>query len=216
MNWSPDWVGEWVAAKLRQEKTVAAIEVLSPTLLSIDRADNPSTVIAVVAAPTLDEAKLIELYDQKPAPDFVVNVSRDSVLTPTAFSRSIARGVPVGGMGDIKRALAMPDISRYVNPEIEFVERGMRQHSRVNTFERLDERRYRVFRKSLPPLVVILINEYDLTADHVRTARDRYSEFDRILVTNPNGRITTSALEVAESLGVVVGHWRDFMRDLHK
>lgn len=216
MKANADWAGEWVAAKLRKDKRVAGVEVLSATLLAVDRVDDGRVPIAVVSTPTLDESDLIDLYNQNPAPQFVVNVSRESVLTPRAFQRSMARGVPVGGMGDIKRALALPDVTQYVDPEIEFVERGMRQHSRVDTFERLDERRYRVFRNGLPPIVVILINEYDLTADHIRTARDRYGAFDRVLVTNPNGRITTSALEVAESMDVLAGHWREFMKDLHK
>ena len=216
MNTNNDWAGPWVAARLREEKTVAKVDVLSPSLVAISRTNNPPVVVAAIAAPHIDEDALLRLYGQEPAPGFVVNVSRESALASSAFHLSMARGIPVGGMGDLKRALSLTDISKYVNPELEFVERGMRQHTRVDTFERLDERRYRVFRKGLPPFVVILINEYDLTADHVRNARDRYGDFDRILVTNPNGRITASAQDVVESLGVIAGHWRDFMRDLHK
>ena len=212
-----DWAGEWVAAKLREEKAVSAVDVISPTLLSIHRVAHGPAVVAVTAASSLDEGELINLSNQTPTPHFLVNASGDFVLTPKAFGRSEARGLPVGGMGDIKRALGLANISEYLNPEIEFVERGMRQHSRVTTFERMDERRYRVFRNApLSPVVVMLINEYDLTAEHVRTARDRYGTFDRILVTNPNGRITDSAHEVALLMNVGVGHWRDFTRDLHK
>jgi hypothetical protein len=211
-----EWTGEWVALKLRDDQRVVAVNRLSPTLLEVDRVDNGQIIVATVAKATLDEVDLLELYNQDPPPQFVVNVTRESALTFSALQRSVARGIPVGGLGDIKRALVLADVTEYVKPEIDFVERGLRQHSRVSSFERVDERRYRVIRSGLPPLVVVLINEYDLTADHLRTARDRYGAFDRVLVTNPNGRITTSALEVAESISVIAGHWGDFMKDLHK
>ena len=65
-------------------------------------------------------------------------------------------------------------------------------------------------------LDVVLLNEYELAADHVRTARDRYGAFKDILITNPNGKATSSALEAAEFIGAHIYTWREFLGRLNK
>jgi len=53
----------------------------------------------------------------------------------------------------------------------------------------------------------LLLNEYELSADHVRTAWDRYGTFNAILKTNPNGRITEAAIAAANSMGATIYMW---------
>lgn len=57
--------------------------------------------------------------------------------------------------------------------------------------------------------------EYELTADALRTARDRYGNFFLAVVTNPNGRTTRSAEEAAENMEVQILKWGPFFGHLN-
>jgi hypothetical protein len=49
----------------------------------------------------------------------------------------------------------------------------------------------------------------------VRTACDRYGNFDVILLNNPNGRPTETAKEVADGIGVKILMWGQFLGRLN-
>ena len=61
-----------------------------------------------------------------------------------------------------------------------------------------------------------MLNEYELTADHIRTARDRYGSFDVVVNTNPNGSVTSAAAEAAKSMGVEILKWGPFFGRINK
>jgi hypothetical protein len=119
-------------------------------------------------------------------------------------------------MGDLYSATSLPNARQYVNKEFDFVERGLRQHTNVSRIERVHDRKYVVKRVKHKDLKVVLLNEYELTADHVRTARDRYGDFTEILITNPNGRPTSSAEQAAKSMGVSIYKWSELYGRLNK
>lgn len=78
------------------------------------------------------------------------------------------------------------------------------------------DRLYRISRNGLPDLTVVMPNEYELTADHLRTARDRYGQFSVAVITDPNGRATSSAEEAAHTMGVEILKWGTFFGRLNK
>jgi hypothetical protein len=78
------------------------------------------------------------------------------------------------------------------------------------------DRLYRISRKGLPDLTVVMLSEYELTADHLRQARDRYGKFSDAVITDPNGRANASAEEAAESMGVQILKWAPFFGRLNK
>jgi hypothetical protein len=61
-----------------------------------------------------------------------------------------------------------------------------------------------------------MLNEYELTADHVRTAKSQYGIFDTVLLNDPNGKPTSSALQVAENMGIEILKWREFLGRLNR
>src|SRR5690606_36426847 len=96
-----------------------------------------------------------------------------------------------GGLGEIFSALHTIDYGAIQKREYEFVEHGLLKHTRVARLERLYDRVFKVHRTGvLKPLVVALINSYELSADEVRNAVKNYGKFDLILKTNPNGSPT--------------------------
>ena len=124
--------------------------------------------------------------------------------------------LPVGRLGDLNRALSLPQVREYVDPETRFRERGLEQHARVASFERLDLNRYIIERHGLPTLTVVFLNDYDLSAEALRQARTEHGAFDIVVASNPNGRVTDLALEVAKQLGFEVLKWGPFLSRLHR
>lgn len=211
-----DWTAPWAARVLRRDNNnVADVKVVAPGRLKIERHDLPPVSIATLAVMPLDHSMLAEVLGQQPPPDFVVNLSPGALLTTEALLMSINEQVPVGRMGDLLRALSMPDIRMYVDPETQFRERGLEQHSRVIDFKRLDLHRYWIERDGLSPLTVIFLNDYDLAAEAIRRARADYGNFDIVVASNPNGRVTDSALEVAAQLGCEIQKWGAFLSRLN-
>ena len=206
------WIGPWVIEKLLEAKEVVKATELDSSLIDVERRQNPSFVVAAISVPCVDVMTVTDLIAKQPRPSFVLNLARESSVSPEALALSREAALPIGRMGDLKRALRLADVTTYREPEIEFAERGFEQHSNVQSFERLDERRYRVDRRSRPPITLVLLNEYEVTADSIRLARRRHGEFRWVVLTNPNARITGNAEEVAANLGCRLLTWRDFFK----
>jgi len=121
-----------------------------------------------------------------------------------------------GGLGDLMSATSDEDVTQYVRSEFQFVERGLSQHSQVNRLERVHDRLYIAHRNNMTPVRFVMLNEYELTGDHIRTARDRYGTFDDVLLNNPNGRATTDATAVGRALSVRILKWGQFLGRLNR
>src|SRR5207253_2327294 len=100
--------------------------------------------------------------------------------------------------------------------ETQFIERSLRQHDCISRFDQVYDQVYCISRNRLPDLFVAMLNEYELTADHLRTARDRYGQFSVAVITNPNGRATNSAEGAAQIMGVEILKWGPFLGRLNR
>lgn len=212
-----DWTGRWVAQKVRGHTEVSEVEVVAPTTIRITRQNHPDVIVRTTSEPKVTGAVAETMLRATPPADFLVVVPTASRITGQALDSARNAGVPIGRMGDIMSALGLEDVRRYVNKEFVFVERGLRQHSRVSGFERIDERRYRISRpESLDDIFVVFVNEYEVTADVLRTARDRFGSFEWVVLTNPNAKVTESASEAATQLGLNIHRWGAFLSALNR
>lgn len=195
---------------------VREAEVIGPHTLRIIRKKYNPFVAAIIAAPVVTVEILLPVLDTDSTIEMAVNVPRESLWTGSAIESAAARGVAFGGIRDLMSAVSNEEVRSYIRREYEFVERGLSQHTRVSRLERIFDRVYLVHRDDLPPLRFVLLNEYELTSDHVRTARSRYGAFDAVLLNNPNGEPTSDALEVAKDMGIGIFKWREFLGRLNR
>jgi hypothetical protein len=216
MSNDEEWTGSWVAKKIRSHPPVAKVLLVGPQRLELTRTDLPALVVGTTSVACLDADTLRVLLVDAPVPSFIVNVPKESYTTGDALVLARTRSVALGGLGDLTRAVRMRDVADYVSPEVAFVERGLEQHKRVESFQRVDDRRYIIDRRGIPSLTVVFLKEYELTADHVRTAFSRYQSFDAVVITNPNGNATSSAQSAASSMGVSIYKWGTFLGALNK
>ena len=212
----PSWTGQWVADRICQRDDVKNVHLLRPQILQIARVDWEPFFAATLASAAVDRATVEGLATVGPEVDIFVNVPKESIWTGDAIAAVEENKAAFGGMADLHRAITEMTPSQYVNPEFGFVERGLRQHTNVSGLRRLYDRKYAIERPGLADVSVVLLNEYELTADHVRTARDRYGVFDSILITNPNGRSTGAADAAADSMGARIYKWGELLGRLNR
>jgi len=207
---------EWVAGNLRQAEDVSQVEVLSDHVIRVSRSEFAPFIAGIVCAPRVESDEIRPIVESKFGVEIIANVPREAFWTGGALRLAQDSDIAAGALGDLYRVLDMENVRLFQPKETMFVERGLRQHSRVTGFDRVHDRLYRISRKDLPPLTVVILNEYELTADHLRTARDRYGDFSIAAITDPNGRATSAAWEAAETMGVEIFTWGPFFGRLNR
>jgi hypothetical protein len=213
---SADQTTSWVAGNISKMSEVQGATVLGPNALQIARKKHDSFVAGIISLPIVTTEVLQPLLDANPQIEIVANVPKESIWTGDAIAAALAQGVAFGGIRDLMSAISHENVREYVRREYDFVERGLNQHDRVSELEREFDRVYLVHRRGLPPLRFVMLNEYELTADHVRTARSRYGAFDAVLINNPNGKATSSALELARDMKIGIFKWGEFLGRLNR
>jgi len=203
----------WVANNIAQTTDVTGTTVTSPFTFRVERKDRPPFEVLVLSYPQVTDAVLNPLLAAAPPVSFVVNVPKDSVWTQSGIAAAHHCQCAFGGIAELMSAIynKLDDVSAFVKKENAFVERGLLQHDCVSSFDQEFDRAYMVHRLGMKSLRVVLLNEYELTAEHVRAARTRYGPFDIVLMTNPNGTPTKDAKEAAKGLQIAILPWRQFL-----
>lgn len=210
------WVPKWLARKLAD--TGIAARVTDSNRVEADWKGGRKIHIITMARKLVAETDVVALAKNTSRPDFIVNVNKDGFFTGTAIRVAKSANIGLGSYGDLLGALhSTEDPRNYENKETDFIHRALRQHTRVRDWTRLEDRRYRIEREgNLAPVVVVFLNEYDLTAEAVRAAADKYGRFQAIVMTNPNGRVSESAKGIMNSLSIRCLRWGEFLGDLNK
>jgi hypothetical protein len=208
----------WVATKIANMSDVKDAAVMSANTLRITRKKHRTFFAGVISVSRVTAEIVENLVEADPRVEIVVNVPKESLWTGGAIAAANALKVAFGGMSDVMSAISreVEEVRDYVKREYQFVERGLQQHSRVRDLDREFDRVHVAHRFGLPPLRFIILNEYELTADHLRTAKDRYGSFDAVVITNPNGDATGDALQVAKGMNIGIFKWAEFLGRLNR
>jgi hypothetical protein len=215
-NHTPAETTEWVAGNLREAEHVTQVEVLSDQVLRVSRDKHAPYVAGIVSVKCVKVEDIMPIVESELGVEIIANVPNESYWTGEAIMLAQVHSIATGGYGDLLRVIDDEDVRAFQQKETIFIERGLRQHDRISSFDREYDRLYRIRRYGLSDLKVAMLNEYELTADHLRIARERYGQFSVAVITNPNGSSTSSAQEVAQTMGVEILNWRLFFGRLNK
>jgi hypothetical protein len=141
---------------------------------------------------------------------------KESFWTGGAINSAEEKPIGFGGLGDLYSALGNEEVRTFQKKEFQFIVRGLEQHDKIKSYTRVHDRLYAIERTKYDELSVVFLNEHELTADHIRTARDRYGAFTDLVITNPNGRATSSAVTTAETFNVQILKWGEFLGRLNR
>lgn len=207
----------WVAEALSKAEKVTKVDVLADQVLRVERAKYAPFVAGIVSEQRVCADDIRPLVKSNHSVEIIVNVPKEAIWTGAAIRLAQNNSIASGAFGDLYRVLTESDVRAFQQREVAFIERGLRQHDRITGFEREYDKVYRVSRKGgFPDLTAAMLNEYELTSDHIRTARDRYGNFDIAVNTNPNGTITASASDTAKSMGIEILKWGPFFGRINK
>ncbi|MFG0245565.1 MAG: hypothetical protein ACF8MF_05875 [Phycisphaerales bacterium JB052] len=215
-KYSPAQTTRWVADNVSDHDDVLKIEVVSDQVIKVYRQKHDPFFAGIVSAKCVAKEVIEELVKSDFDIDIIVNIPKDAIWVGEAINFAEDNSIATGSYGDLLRVIHLDDVRSYLPRERKFIERGLRQHDRITRFVRLYDNVYKISRRGLPDLTVAMLYEYELTADALRTARDRYGAFSIAVITNPNGSATSSASDVAKNIGVSILKWGEFFGRLNK
>ena len=192
----------WVAQVMAEKAGVTATEKVGERSIRISRRDYPPYVAGIVSKSSVSAQDVRDVLASDPTVDIVINVPSQGIWTGSAIEETRAAGVAFGGMADLQSCIGKEDPKAHVKPEFAFIERALSQHAKVSGITREADRVFLVHRRGAGDVRVLALYEYELTGEHIRTARERYGQFDLVLISNPNGKPTAGAKSVAEELQV--------------
>ena len=192
----------WISKVLLEDSDVAKAIEVAPNLVEVERTRRSDFLLGVVSAPHVTDSIVEPFVGSNRRPSFLVNIPSEAIWTGGAIKALQNNSMAFGGVSELRRAINMDEPRDYVLKEYAYVERRLRQHRSVTSIERLYDRAWRVHRGSRSAINVATSNEYDLTADEVRTTHDRFGPFDILFHTNSMGRITDEAGAAAQELGI--------------
>jgi len=205
----------WIIEKLGDNDKIKSTMVDNDGLLHIERVEG--VPLRVINSPL----EIFTYKDIKPLADinnvdFILHTFKEPYVNGDVFEYLGIKRKVLGGYGDLFRVLGQEFNYPYLPPEVKFIIRGLAQHTKVSNVRRLDDRRYEISRHGLETVIIVSLNDYDLGVESIRNAVDKYRTFDAVLKSNPNGRISTSALELSDSREIKVFKWGELLGKLNQ
>jgi hypothetical protein len=210
----------WIISNFKEYDHQDEIETTIPmgdSLIEISSKNGKTIVVGVVEGEMITSIAVKGICESSSEKvNFLVAKSK-SIWEGSAIDYAHQSNMGWGGMGDITSAFHTDRYGEIQKKEYLFVESNLSKHSKVSRLERLYDRVFKVHRiGGLSSLTVTLINSYELSAEEVRHARDKYGKFDVILKTNPNGNPTGRAYLAAEEIDAEICKWGELLGRLNK
>jgi hypothetical protein len=205
---------EWLVDKLADSQAVKSTTILSDSLLKVVRTNGVELKITSATLDKFHVADVKKILDAQIA-DCILHTSKEPFIDGDVLDYLDSQKVVLGGFGDVLRLISQDSNWPYEPPDVRFILRGLRQHTRVSSVRRLDNKRYEISRVGLRTVTIISLDDYDLGIESIRNAVDKFDHFDAVLKSNPNGRITSTALTLADSRKIKAFMWGELMGNLN-
>lgn len=205
----------WMVGKLQESKGVENIEVADNGTLVVITTEGESYSIGAINTGRITCPELNEYLENKEI-DFLSVKGGVEFISGDAMTLLEQKKIGVDSFGHIASSLRTNNPLEHLDKEHFFINRVFKQHSHVSSVERETNKKYRVKRPGMADLVIVAVNDYDMTAGSVRDALGLHGNCDIVFASNPNGRLTTPAKEVAESIGVELYKLSDLLRRISR
>jgi hypothetical protein len=205
---------EWIEETLKEDRHIDSINIINENLLHI-RKDNG--ILLRITKSSLNRYFLNDIKEilKENDVDFILHTSKEPFVDGSVIEYLDSKKKVLGGFGDVIRVVNQEHNWPYLPPDVKFIKRGLEQHTKVSNVRRLDHKRYEITRYGLETVVVIALDDYDLGIESIRSAAEEFDSFDAVLKSNPNGSITSSAIEHVNSRNIKVLKWGELMGKLN-
>ena len=205
----------WIIEKLGDNDKIKSTNVDNDGLLHIERVEGVTLRVINSSLEKFTFKDIKPLADINNV-DFILHTFKEPYVNGDVYKYLDIKRKVLGGYGDLFRVLGQDFNYPYLPPEVKFILRGLEQHTKVSNVRRLDDRRYEISRHGIETVIIVSLNDYDLGVESIRNAVDKYRTFDAVLKSNPNGRISTSALELSDSREIKVFKWGELLGKLNQ
>lgn len=205
----------WMDKKLSTKQSVDNVIAHDNQTLTVTTRNGGIYLVGAVNGGRIELSDLNEYLDGKQLNILIIHGDL-LFMSGDAIELLRSKGIAYDSFGRFSTGLDLDNISEHLDKENKFISRGLLQHSAVSSVERLTNKKYMVERHSKPSLIILSVNDYDLSAEAVRTACQIHGSCDIILSSNPYSRITQEATVAAQSMNVQIFKWGDLLSRISK
>jgi hypothetical protein len=217
MTTDDSWTAEWSCAKLISHTNITSAKAVGSNEIElILKEDREDPVRVATMSRRLVTGSDLERVHTSTEIEFIMNIPKEAIFQRDAIEMSELLEFGLGGLTDLYVAAAEAEFISYIPKEFRFILRALRQHSSVSQVTRLNNRMLLIKSFSGEDKRLLALNEYDLTADAVRSGIDKFGTPDLILTSNPNCRPSSEAVAAAQSGGIDVYSIGELMSMLRK
>lgn len=212
--YSDNWSTKFMIDKI-DSHNINTIKQIEINFSEIIRKEGLPFNVFTISLDSIELSLVKKITDKYSNLEIIVNIKKEYKINADALTFLHSKNISFGGLGDLSRFAGQKDNAITIDKEYDYISRGLRQHRKVKSFERLDNKRLLIHRYLLKDVTAIFINDYEVSIESVRSSIDVYQNFQIIVKTNPNGRITNEANNLAKSLNIEICSWGDFLGKLN-
>ncbi|TFZ37802.1 hypothetical protein EWW49_00360 [Pseudomonas syringae] len=208
---------DWVANKIVEGDDLELIGRPAADRLLVRAPGKDALQVAVIGVKdviTFDH--LAPILQGADLPGFVLNIPSSALWRGDAMTAIHDAPAAFGSLGDLGKAARLEYPYLYREKQWVFFHDGISQHSNVKDVKYLYDRVFEAHRYNGDPLIIAMVDAYNMSAEDVRGALTRYKKFDVAVKTTSYGSITSAASQAAASFGAQALMYGDLLRRLGK
>jgi hypothetical protein len=206
---------DWVAEKLTTTERLEVVGRTPENFLVVKSRNGSTFSVAVLGLrDRIQISDVLPLFAGGNKPDLVINVPSKAVWNGDAIDYIHHGSAAFGTLGDVLRAANLEDAGSFRDKNIGFFITSMRQHSNVLRVSYVSEAVLGVDRVRGRSLTVAVVDAYNMTAEDVRNARERFGHFDIVVKSSSYGSVTSQADTAARQMGAEALMLRELMQRL--
>ena len=206
-------VVDWVIDKLNNpDSKVAVMNRTASSIIEVCFGGNRSFHVGITAQKKqVDRGDILPFTGSDRLPQIIVNVPSAAIWTGAAISLVHSLPAAFGNLGDIARAARSGDVPSYRNDTQSFFGRILAQHSKVADLARVFDEVFDVTLTSGKCVRIALLDGYHVSAENVRSAREKFGHFDIGVKKSSYGSVTSAASDAAESMNSQVMNSKELL-----
>ena len=208
---------DWVANKIVEGSDLEFVGRPAPDRLLVRAPGKDAFQVAVIGVRdviTVDH--LAPVFQGVELPYFVLNIPSSAPWRGDAMVAIHDSPAAFGSLGDLGKAARLEHPFLYRDKQWSFFNNGITQHSNVREVKYLYDKVFEAHRYNGDPLIIAMVDAYNMSAEDVRGALARYKHFDVAVKMTSYGSITSAASEAAASFGAEALMYGDLLRRLGK